>query len=173
MARTSGAGRDVGVKPLARAGVIVRSIGDEVVVYDHQSHVAHCLNRTAALVFQNADGHRSVRDLAALLSGGTGDLHDDLVRETLERLAAANLLESAPLPVPERPSRREVLRQVGLGVAVLAPVVASLLVPTPAEAAATCIPQASCTLAKYGQPCWVGSMAECPTKICTDANQCQ
>ena len=38
---------------------------------------------------------------------------------------------------------------MGLGAALLAPVVTSLLVPTPAEAADTCIPATACTPAKY------------------------
>ena len=70
------------------------------------------------------------------------------------------------------PSRREVLRQVGLGAAVLAPAVASLLVPTPAEAAATCIPATSCTPADIGQPCYNGGPAECANHTCQGAGLC-
>ena len=62
---------------------------------------------------------------------------------------------------------------MGMGAALLAPVVTSLLVPTPAEAAATCIPQTACTPAKYGQPCYFLSPAECTSgKICQDTNVC-
>ena len=61
---------------------------------------------------------------------------------------------------------------MGLGAALLAPVVTSLLVPTPAEAAATCIPQTACTPAKYGQPCYSLSQSECSSKICQDTNLC-
>ncbi len=164
------------MRPRARTnGVIVRRIGDEVVVYDRERHQAHCLNRTAALVFQNADGRRTVSELAALLAAETGgEVHEDLVWTTLERLAEAHLLDGDTLASrPADPSRREALRQVGLGIAVLAPIVASLIVPTPAEAANTCIPVTACTDANIGQPCWnISAAVECPSKTCQGVNSC-
>ena len=56
---------------------------------------------------------------------------------------------------------------------VLAPIVASLLVPTPAEAAATCIPVASCTDQNIGQPCYISNPAtECSLRTCQGAGSC-
>jgi hypothetical protein len=56
------------MKPVARRnGLVVRDLADEVVVYDKERHEAHCLNGTAATVFRNADGRRSVSDLALLV----------------------------------------------------------------------------------------------------------
>ena len=56
------------MKPrVRRAGLIVRELPEEVVVYDRERHQAHCLNPAAALVFQLADGHRSVTQLASLV----------------------------------------------------------------------------------------------------------
>lgn len=164
------------MKPRARADVIARPIGDEVVVYDPVTHAAHCLNRTAALVFRAADGRTNVRGLAARLGEELGaEAPDDVVWATLERLAEASLLEG---PLESRPTealrRRAVMRAVGLGVAAL-PIVASLVVPTPAEAANTCIPAAACTPATFGQPCQFVA-ADCFTKICTGgtgAGACQ
>jgi hypothetical protein len=76
---------------------------------------------------------------------------------------------------PDEPgaSRREVLRNVGVGAVVLAPIVASLLVPTPAEAAATCIPITACTTTNVGQPCWVTNpTTDCALKNCLGAGSC-
>jgi hypothetical protein len=164
------------MKPRARIdGVIVRRIGDEVVVYDRKRHLAHCLNRTAALVFQNADGRRTVAGLRALLAAETGgDVHADLVWTTLERLAEAHLLDGdLPPSRPADPSRREALQRVGRGIAVLAPIVASLIVPTPAEAANTCVPVAACTDVNVGTPCWNTVPAtECLSKTCQGVNSC-
>jgi hypothetical protein len=151
---------------------VVRDLGDETLVYDVERHQAHCLNRTAALVFRHVDGRRSVADIAAALSvPGGGAAGEDVVRLALRQLAEARLVEEAatePAPSLASPGRREALRRVGVGAALLAPVVTSLLVPTPAEAAATCIPQSACTAAKYGQPCYVLSQSECTNKICID-----
>jgi hypothetical protein len=129
------------MKPVARkSGLVVRELPDEVLVYDSDRHRAHCLNRTAAIVFRNADGRRSVSELAALLgTEGPEGARETLVGMALERLAEAHLLEDEPVAVSaSRPSRRDVVRRVGLAAALL-PVVASVLAPTPAEAAATCV----------------------------------
>ena len=164
------------MKPWARsAGLVVRDLTDEVVVYDKERHQAHCLNRTAAFVFRQADGRRTAADIAALLGPGAGE---DLVHDALRQLAAAGLLgtgsdAAASAPGAPTPSRREVLRQVGLGAAVLAPAVASLLVPTPAEAAATCIPVGSCTNTNIGQPCYNSNPStECSLNTCQGTVTC-
>jgi hypothetical protein len=157
------------MRPLARSGgLVVRELPDELVVYDRERHQAHCLNRTAALVFRRADGRRTVEEIAALLGPGAGE---ETVRAALDQLASAGLLDTGR--TPPAPSRREALRRVGLGAAVLAPVVASLLVPTPAEAAATCIPASSCTTGNTGQPCYVSNPAtECSLNTCQGAGVC-
>ena len=164
------------MKPLARStGLVIRELPGEIVVYDKECHRANCLNRTAAFVFRRADGSRSAAEIAALLGPGVGE---NVVHAALALLAAAGLLEagheaSASVPAASIPSRRRVLRQVGLGAAVLAPAVASLLVPSPAEAAATCIPAASCTGSTIGQPCYVSNPAtECSLYTCQGAGVC-
>ena len=165
-----------GSRVKARAiGLVVRDLTDEVVVYDKERHQAHCLNRTSAFVFRHADGRRTAADIAALLGPGA---YEDLVHAALDQLAAAGLLETdaeatACVPAAPAPSRRDVLRQVGLGAAVLAPAIASLLVPTPAEAAATCIPAASCTNGNVGQACYNSNPAtECSLYSCQGPGSC-
>jgi hypothetical protein len=162
------------MKPVARtAGLVIRELPDELVVYDTTTHRAHCLNATAALVFRHSDGRHSVRDLAVLVAGTSGDADEAPVHVALERLAEAGLLERQPGPPRPGLRRREILRQVGLGAVLLAPVVTSLLVPTPAEAAATCIPATSCTALNIGQPCYNSVPAtECPSKTCQGASSC-
>ena len=146
------------------AGLVVRDLRGEVVVYDTESHQAHCLNATAAFVFRHADGRRTAAEIAALLGP---DADEEVVHTALDRLAAAALLEPHSADAESAPSRREVLRQVGLGAALLAPVVTSLLVPTPAEAAATCIPATACNAGNIGQNCYNGSPAtECSINTC-------
>ena len=135
------------MKPAARReGVLVRALPGELIVYDRGEHRAHCLNRTAAIVYESADGTRSVADLARLLAPEADPAASEpVVEEALARLAEAGLLETnAPAGGW---SRREWVRKVGVAAAVLLPVVASILVPAPAEAAVTCCSWPSCTCA--------------------------
>lgn len=149
-------------KPRARlGGLILRELGEELVVYDKERHQAHCLAARAAAVFRCADGTRAAADIAALL--GTGP---QAVSAVLDQLAAAGLLEGGPAPDECVPSRRELLRQAGLRAAVLAPVIHSLFVPAPAEAAASCVRATQCA-GNEGRPCWISNpQAECPTYTC-------
>jgi len=135
------------LRPVARTdGLVVREIGDETLVYDTRQHRAHCLNPTAALVFRHSDGTRTAGEIAGLIGGSTPQGADEERVETaLERLREAGLLAGEYRAARRgSASRREVLRRVGLGAALLAPIVTSLAVPTPAEAASPCIPEADC-----------------------------
>jgi hypothetical protein len=145
--------------------LLVRAVGDELVIYDPASHTAHHLNRRAAAVFQAADGRTSRDAIAARLADD--DAADEAaVSLALEQLDSAGLLE--PMPSTRVfPSRRDALLKLGLGAASLAPIVTSLAIPTPAEAAATCVQAAQCTALNPGNQCYVLAQAECTTKICT------
>jgi hypothetical protein len=129
-------------KPRSRtAGLIVEELDGEVLVYDTATDRAHCLNRTAALVWRWSDGATSVRDLSRRLqrelpieAGAAG-----VVEEALRVLEKAHLLER-PLDAPAHSarSRRQALRTLARGAALL-PVVSSIVAPRAAEAA-TCVP---------------------------------
>ena len=163
------------MNPQARTkGLVVRDLSGELIVYDLDRHQAHCLNETAAAVFRHADGHHSRRQIAAHL-GAPGRPGNELVDFALEQLAGAHLLETAASAEPAAGlTRRDVVRRVGLGAAVLLPLVTSVLAPTPAEAAATCVTSCSgqpdltpCTC--YGaNPC----TASCVTGSCSDLGGC-
>jgi hypothetical protein len=134
------------MKPRARtAELIVQELDDEILVYDAGRATAHCLNRTAGLVWRWSDGKTSVAEMARRLrrtlpletKGPT------LVREALRCLQRAHLLEGPMIPSG---SRREALRRLGrlAGAAAILPVVTTIVAPTAAEAA-SCVP--------IGQPC--------------------
>lgn len=145
-----------------RSGLLIRELPDELVVYDQEQHRAHCLNRTAALVFRNADGTRSVAELSRLPGASA-----EVVAVALDQLAAAGLLEAGAGERDEAVpgmSRREVARRVGLAAAVLLPAVVSIVAPTPAEAAATCV--TSCAGRTPGTPCTSFGANPC-TETCT------
>jgi hypothetical protein len=155
-------------------GLLVRELGGELVVYDLERHEAHCLNRTAAFVFKQCDGRTSVAEIASRLRAEFGAPADeDLVWQALDRLDGARLLRHKPArPAAPRFSRRNAVRHVGLGVAVLVPAVASILVPTPAEAAVTCVDDSTC-LSNVGLACYVSSPALCDgTCTCRTGGTC-
>jgi hypothetical protein len=156
-----------------REGVLVRELPGELLVYDQGEHRAHCLNRTAATVFRNADGTRSVADLGRLLAPQVEPAESEaVVEESLVQLAEAGLLEAAGPPAGW--SRRQWVQKAGVAAAVLLPAVASVLVPAPAEAAATCV--TNCTGKLDGTPCTCfGSdpcTASCVGQACSDGGGC-
>jgi DNA-binding transcriptional ArsR family regulator len=129
-------------KPRARqSGFLTEKFEDELLLYDKSRHLACRLNQTAAVVWQNSNGKRTVADLVAVLRNEIGDLADeDLVMVTLDRLEEQGLIESGYSRRDAdsvRLSRRRFIRRAGaVGAAALAlPVVHGVVAPTPAQAA--------------------------------------
>ena len=144
----------------------MRELPGELVVYDRERHQAHCLNAAAAVVFTRADGKRCVSDLARELREALGATYDEAwVRLALDRLDRAHLLEAAA--PPPSPRRRQLVKR-GAVAAALLPAVSTLLVPTPAEAANTCLSSCSAP-GSDGQPCHNGipALGCSPTCFCS------
>ena len=140
--------RTSNLDPLARKeGLIVEQMPDEVLVYDLDRHKAHCLNRTAAFVWQHCDGKSDASKIARRMEKEfNAKVNEDLVYLALDQLGKDHLLEKrVALPVEiSGMSRRQVMRRIGLATAVALPVVISIMSPTAANAV-TCI--------ATGQPC--------------------
>jgi len=146
-------------KPLARKdGLVIQELPDEVLVYDLDSDRAHCLNQTAAFVWQHCDGRNSTKQIARKL-GQQFDCSVDekIVWLALDRLARNHLLERLPVPPQEIQgmNRRAMVRALGLAAVVSVPMVTSIVAPTPAQAA-SCLHAAS--------PCSIGT--QCCSGIC-------
>ena len=45
--------------------LVIQELEDEVLVYDLERNQAHCLNRTAALIWEHCDGKQTVWGLAS------------------------------------------------------------------------------------------------------------
>ena len=129
-------------RPAARkGGLTITGLDDEILVYDPETMRASCLNSFAAEVLALCDGQRSAPEIAR-------DLPFDNVDERVVWLALADL-EKAQL-LQDRSSfasnvhvptnRRTFMKQLGLGSAVAMPIVAGIVLPTPAQAA-TCVPR--------------------------------
>lgn len=128
--------------PLARKqGLIVEQMPDEVLVYDLDRHKAHCLNRTAAFVWQHCDGKSDVSRIASRMGQEfNATVSEDLIYLALDQLGKDHLLEERVTLPSEmvNMSRRQVMRKIGLATAIALPVVVSIMSPTAANAV-TCI----------------------------------
>ncbi len=116
--------------PRARqAQLLVKPIGDQLVVYDQARYRLHLLNQTVALVWRHCNGQRTVAELAALVSRELDVAADeDVVWLALEELQSAQLLEE-PVAPPRlaNVSRREFFhRAAGIAGGVLLPAITSL-----------------------------------------------
>lgn len=140
--------------PRLRAqGLVIHDLPDEVLVYDKQRDQAHCLNETATLVWRACDGRLPSEAIAQKLTRHMDvAVSEEIVMLALAELEKAHLLE----PNQNLPdslgavSRRQMIRTLGLAASVALPIVTTIMVPPPAQAA-TCTPP--------GQPC-------SPVKLC-------
>jgi hypothetical protein len=153
-----------------QTGLVVRELEGELLVYDLEAHRAHRLNRAAAIVFHGCDGRTGVPELAARLRRELGVPADGRwVRLAIARLSKAGLLEEAAESAATV-SRRDWIRRAGL--TLLLPTVISIVAPTPAEAAATCV--TACAGKAFGTPCRnTGPASDCGTVcVCDGSGNC-
>lgn len=127
--------------PQARTeGLVVRELPDEVLVYDLERHKAHCLNQTAAAVWRNCDGETAPAEIGYRLATELGEpVDEDVVWLALDQLSGLQLLET-PVVRPNGLSRAQLVKRAGLVAAAIAlPATASLVAPTAAQAATSCV----------------------------------
>ena len=145
--------------PSARTSkLVVRELADEVLVYDAEGHRAHCLNRTAALVWKSCDGETPVSLIAERVGRQlSSPLAEEVVWLALAQLEEFGLLApSAPRPAPpNRISRRRMLRRLGAAAAVSLPLITSIVSPTAAQAQSG-VPCDENTPCPLGQTCNAG-----------------
>ena len=152
--------------PRAReAGLIVRELDNETLVYDVDTNEAHCLNETAALIWRHCDGTSSVTQICELLSQTMETTIDEkVVWYALEQFNKDGLLEEKIEPpaayMIAGMSRRQMVRTLGLAAMVAIPLVTSIVAPTPVQAGASCLP--------LGAPC--NTNAECCSQFCGPGN---
>jgi hypothetical protein len=121
--------------PRARQdGLLEEAVGEELLLYDQSSHIAHCLSPIAACVWRHCDGEHDVTELA-----GLARVSEDLVADALHELREKYLLDTEPLLMQSTTpgiSRREaIVRGVRVGAAAAAaPLIVSATAATPAMA---------------------------------------
>jgi hypothetical protein len=146
-------------KPVARKrGLVIQELPDEVLVYDLDRDRAHCLNPTAAFVWQRCNGKNTTAQIARTLGQQFDCAVDEkIVWLALDQLGKNHLLDRQPAPPPSLMgmNRRAMVRALGIAAIVAIPVVTSIVAPTPAQAATCSAAGAACTIS-----------AECCSGIC-------
>lgn len=152
--------------PIARReNLIVEELPGEVLVYDLNTDKAHCLNRTAALIWKNCDGEKTQGEIAALLQDELKTpMSTQVVMLGLEELAGYGLLqEDASAPPRARVSRRRLIQNLGLTAAIALPVIMSITAPAAAQAGSTTDP---CTANPRAIGCPCTSDSDCDSANC-------
>jgi hypothetical protein len=146
--------------PTARTqDLIVEELGDELLVYDRRTDVAHSLNAVATAVWRGCDGATDLDALAAAIAPRAGaEDAEALVLRALDELREKGLLEAQRAAAPGLSRRQALGRIAGVGMAaVAAPLIVSAAAPTPADAVTT-----PCT-AQYGT---CTATSQCCTGTC-------
>jgi len=117
--------------------LIIQNLDDELLIYDTSNNKAHCLNSSLRAVWEQCDGNRSLPDIVANLQKTYGrQFSSDHVRLALKQLRSQRLLQNdLPNSKLKGISRRDVVRKIGRGALAAVPLIASVAIPTPAEAA--------------------------------------
>ena len=136
--------------------LVVQELPDELLVYDLKNHKAHCLNQTAAFVWNHCDGTRTAGELAKLLEGEYHNpVSEGLIWFALSGLSRAGLLRerivlhSTQLHI----SRRSAIRQLGFGALVAVPLVMSITAPTAMAGASLPAACQTCVKKLDSNPC--------------------
>lgn len=151
--------------PKARKNdLVTRQIPGELLVYDLKRHKAFCLNDTAASIWKNCNGKRTISDLArGTGTGGKNGFDEKVVWLAVDQLEKSNLLEQKVFrPANLPPVSRRGLIRMGIAGAIALPIVTMIASPT-ASAAGTPITNAICTTP--GRPTAPGG---CGGNPCTD-----
>jgi hypothetical protein len=150
-----------------RSGLIIQEVDSEILIYDQQTNKAHCLNQTAAKVWNYCDGETKLVDACNALSRDLETPVDEkFVWYAVDQFSKDNLLEKGielPAFVIPGMTRRQMVRTLGLAAVVAVPLVTSIVAPTPAQAATCLATGAPCSA---DAQCCSGSCPGAPTGTC-------
>lgn len=134
-----------GNQPLPRVrkrDLLVQDLAGETLIYDLKTHQAHCMNETAEMVWRHCDGRTTMAEMCGVLEDRyRSPAAEETILYVLAKFDKANLLEKEGRGKIEFGlTRRELIRKVGLGAAILIPVVISVVAPEAAQAI-SCVPE--------------------------------
>jgi hypothetical protein len=124
-----------------RREISVQRIGRETLVYDGVRHRAFCLNESSGVVWRLADGTRTIAQIGAAAGVElNAEVSEELVTFILDELRGDGLIEASGAgEVRVGISRRAMLQRLGVGGAMLLPVIAAIVAPTAAQAYNGCV----------------------------------
>jgi hypothetical protein len=123
-----------------REHISIQQIGTETLVYDEHRHKAFCLNQSSSVIWLLASGDNSIARIAEMASATLkAAVNEEFVLFALAELRKDGLLLPAST-VEAKPaiSRRALLQRLGIGGALLLPVVAAIVAPSAAQAYSGC-----------------------------------
>ncbi len=148
--------------------LIIEPLDDETLIYDLRSDKAHCLNKTATLVWRACDGKTDIAKMAKKLESQTRlPVAQDVVELALQRLVRLQLIEKGFTPTKDahRKTRREVIKTLGKAAGLALPLITSINAPA-AVNTASCVASTICTVGgRVGACC-------CPAKGTTSGKVC-
>lgn len=150
--------------PRAREdGLIVEELPDELLVYDVKRHQAHCLNRTAAVVWKRCDGRTTVPEITRTVERELkAPVGEDVVWLALDRLEKNHLLDGRVAAVGTSGISRRQAMKLGLAAVVALPLLTSIVSPAAAAQTGNCHRNASGCKRNGNQP----------AHKCTISSQC-
>jgi hypothetical protein len=119
-------------------GVQIERRADEILALKEGSLEAHAINLSATAVYDLCDGHTSKSGMAAEIHRRTGlPADDEIVNLALSELVETGLIVLDNLEFRSSVSRRALIRRLSLSstLALMLPVVETVVVPTEADAA--------------------------------------
>jgi hypothetical protein len=127
-----------GSLPRARQdGLLEETVGEELLLYDQESHTAHCLSPIAACVWRHCDGEHDMTELAELTGAS-----ESLVADALNELREKDLLDAKhglmQNTIPGESRREAIVRVTRYGAAAAsASMIVSATAATPAMASSS------------------------------------
>jgi hypothetical protein len=158
---------EYGSLPRARKDdLLEETVGEELLLYDRDSHIAHCLSPVAACVWRHCDGERDATELAELAG-----VSESLVVDALHELREKDLLDAEPALVQSTVpgiSRREAIGRVArvAGAAAGASLIVSATAATPAMASSSPL-ECKTVIGASTSCCGCGKKCETTSKIIT------
>lgn len=150
--------------------IVTQELNGEILIYDLSLNKAFCLNRASALVWEAADGEKTIPEIIEIVSKKLNSpINENYIWLALDRLKKENLLVNGDeiTPTYNGLSRREVIKSIGFSSMVAIPMITSLVAPSAVHAQSnTC-----------GTPCQCSGLLApvtvCPPNFADCPQNCQ
>jgi hypothetical protein len=138
--------------------ILVQEASNEVLIYNTENNEVYCLNETAAFIWQNCDGTKTISEIKLM----NNQLNDDLIFLTLDLLKQKDLLDktSESYFPTESIDRRKMFAKYG-ALAVALPLITSIVAPIAVHAQSSCVNDRDFTDSTAGICIPVGDLTRC------------